>query len=1061
MGKTLGILAALLLSVAFPPHAAAARTWVSRDGKYTVEADLVDVEDGQAVLRRGDGSVLRVPLAKLSLGDVKYVQEAMAAANPAAAAPAPSTPASPATAQPQAAAPAASSGPPVAQFGKGGWQGAADPPSTGFGFSPDHKLEMRIPGYSAGRDLLFPSAPSSFVTLPDQEQKNQLLWDLRRGEMAGRIPRRGGYSQKIALSPDGAHFAMHINDSQAGDLIEIYAFDSGTLVHRMPLGKYPVVQFLDFAGPDRLVSGDSSSKAFLVWDIRSGQQVGRIGAEPSHTAGYMAISPGGSFLALLNDREDCVQIYDTRSGQLAGTLPLAAPDQYGHFRAESLIFSPDGQELAGWFDGSMEKMLACWDMATGKGVVELRFPGDVIRDMGQSRPGRVLEWLADRSGWLLEGIAIVDRKAGRVVWSDPEARSFHQKGPRRIVDAERMLEVVQTGNMVFTLRLEPIPRHDTAAVEAIASQGGEAADVGLPPLTLPDRSAMQTPPAAANGWAYQPDAAALPSEVAARNRFPLDAPWFRIDALRFARADVARVVLGTRFDPKPKGWPDSEQSLAHTFDIYDLKTAKKAFRFVLPFPTEMLDFSPDGKLGLFRRPGTEDRLDIWDLTDSRHVVAMRPYHDQEQSDARKVVWAAFVDATHLLTLSKGSELVCWELPACRAVYCLPLEGQGEGALSANRRVLVGVREGQTHLFDTRTGQSLGTLEPVRAADCQTLRKAQFRHDGRRLAAQFWHKEQCDVAIWDLTGGKFLARVELPRHALEQTWCGDDHLLVEPVPAEQLQPGTVIPCPLVDMARGMVTWNYRLEEGHHLWETPDGRHWFTATPEGMQQSELVAQKLPDPDTDQAIARTELPRPVLERGVRVAVDVVVENTPESSDPRWRDLASLDDSLTEHFTKLLQAQGIQVAADASTRLLVKVDEKNLERGAVLQRGLVGPGQVVILSKPMVYPRIAVLDDRQRPIWTAAEAVTDVDPTVVKPAEMDVTTLLRLERWVKAIRWLRTVTIPVPLLPPEAQIGLGESLLTPAGVRVLRTPPPKSAGTAAAHGVPARCVDFPPTSS
>jgi hypothetical protein len=45
------------------------RTWSDSSGKFKVEAELVKIEDGQVVLRKRDGSVVRVPLDKLSRED--------------------------------------------------------------------------------------------------------------------------------------------------------------------------------------------------------------------------------------------------------------------------------------------------------------------------------------------------------------------------------------------------------------------------------------------------------------------------------------------------------------------------------------------------------------------------------------------------------------------------------------------------------------------------------------------------------------------------------------------------------------------------------------------------------------------------------------------------------------------------------------------------------------------------------------------------------------------------------------------------------------------------------
>jgi hypothetical protein len=57
--------------------AAAARQWTSRDGKFSVEAELLDVKDGKVVLKQKDGSLLTSPLDKLSLADVQYVNEVL------------------------------------------------------------------------------------------------------------------------------------------------------------------------------------------------------------------------------------------------------------------------------------------------------------------------------------------------------------------------------------------------------------------------------------------------------------------------------------------------------------------------------------------------------------------------------------------------------------------------------------------------------------------------------------------------------------------------------------------------------------------------------------------------------------------------------------------------------------------------------------------------------------------------------------------------------------------------------------------------------------------------
>ena len=51
-----------------------ARTWKSKTGKFSVDAELVEVEDGKAVLKRTDGKIVRVPIEKLSAADRRYLE---------------------------------------------------------------------------------------------------------------------------------------------------------------------------------------------------------------------------------------------------------------------------------------------------------------------------------------------------------------------------------------------------------------------------------------------------------------------------------------------------------------------------------------------------------------------------------------------------------------------------------------------------------------------------------------------------------------------------------------------------------------------------------------------------------------------------------------------------------------------------------------------------------------------------------------------------------------------------------------------------------------------------
>jgi hypothetical protein len=53
---------------------AASRTWKSSNGRFSVEAELLDFKDGKAQLKKADGTVIEVPLVSLCEADRRYVK---------------------------------------------------------------------------------------------------------------------------------------------------------------------------------------------------------------------------------------------------------------------------------------------------------------------------------------------------------------------------------------------------------------------------------------------------------------------------------------------------------------------------------------------------------------------------------------------------------------------------------------------------------------------------------------------------------------------------------------------------------------------------------------------------------------------------------------------------------------------------------------------------------------------------------------------------------------------------------------------------------------------------
>lgn len=66
-------LLAAALCVVSSPAFCAPRTWTDKTGKFSVEAELVEVKDGKALLKKADGKVVAVPVDRLSADDRQYL----------------------------------------------------------------------------------------------------------------------------------------------------------------------------------------------------------------------------------------------------------------------------------------------------------------------------------------------------------------------------------------------------------------------------------------------------------------------------------------------------------------------------------------------------------------------------------------------------------------------------------------------------------------------------------------------------------------------------------------------------------------------------------------------------------------------------------------------------------------------------------------------------------------------------------------------------------------------------------------------------------------------------
>lgn len=250
----------LLTGTALLEGTAVGREWVDATGKFKIEAELVSVEEGKALLAKPDGTRVAIPLEKLSEADREFLKKTVPA-NPFEAVP----------------------------------KDPADP----FGPAADsEKPDMAKPDSAKPGAKGFPKLVGPKGDKP--------------GEVR-RFPDQGWAVKSLAFSPDGTILASGKMDRQLHlyDVAEenrIYAndklenLDSVTPVRFTPDGK-------------RLLTGGRSGE-IVIWEVTSNKQLKQIGQFVGHTQEVigLAISPDGK-LAVSGGEDKRMRIWNIEDGR--------------------------------------------------------------------------------------------------------------------------------------------------------------------------------------------------------------------------------------------------------------------------------------------------------------------------------------------------------------------------------------------------------------------------------------------------------------------------------------------------------------------------------------------------------------------------------------------------------------------------------------------------------------------------------------------------------------------------------------------------------------------------
>lgn len=608
------------------------------------------------------------------------------------------------------------------------------------------------------------------------------------------------------------------------------------------------------------------------------------------------------------------------------------------------------------------------------------------------------------------------------------------------------LETFSLGDVKYVREaLEAAGRPIPPALSAPASASGPSATPAEPPKPVPVITDPGGPPLAkANvaAWQVVPDGSedgyGLPPGV----DVAIDAPSMGVtSSVVFPSAPSPFVAVGGDYGQAAR-------------QLWDLRTGQLAGRIDAEIRTSSATaLSPDGKYLAVLNSAKRRQVELWSFSSGRMERAV-----ELPSQNFSLAFLDFAGPSRLIVgPTSGTAYIIYDVATGAEIATIPVKVTFgvQSSISPGGRYLAMCQsnDGRIVFYDTRNGFHAGEVAVPGSGSFVRSRPESltFSPDGRALAALVYREKGCALAVWSLKDGKAVCQPEFPFGAFDLVWCGSGHVMIRPSDVEENL------LPLIDVGLGLVVWRYQVENGTDVWTTPDDRHWFLTAQNALASGELSAMKLPDEQTGQFLAKTEIPKPVVGRGAAVALNVVLEQAPVSIPQGWPELANLERDLKAHYRRLLEKKEVEVSPQRPNRVIVGVQPDNVECEIVLRSFLglpshirsrsysrlpphFGPSTRILLTAPRLIAYVAVVDSEGHFVWGKKQVIenSDVRNQQEKPERMDSLTFLTLERWSEAARWLRSVDIPSPIYHSSVQRGLGESILTPSGARTIRSPSP-----------------------
>lgn len=881
----------------------------------------------------------------------------------------------------------------------GEWRAAPDP-GPDVNKAPSDVALKAVLNLTGNPQIVFPSTPSAFVAVrhgPFTKEIWQVL-DLQTGAVPGAIAGKIPDFRDEALSPDGKFLSGRGRGAQFGTTaINTWSFAAKKFLTPIVVAN-SFVKNHDFVEGNSIISmvhagGDT---LYEVWSPANGQPLGQFQRKGHpdfrHAA---AFSPGRKYLAIFEGgfgQDHKLVILHAVKGEVVGEV--AFPKDYGTIKA--IAFSPDGVEVACYFEHFSQGRLTSWKMDKGEQGVDHSF-AQSVSSLDQKtffHKGPIMEWVPDKSGWLLYGQFWIDYPTGALVHSFPTVEDLRRQ-PHQFVGKDHRVNISAAPGQNGKLWIAALPADVIAAKVKTARAGGGSGPAPLPEAKEGDVAAAKNLdlPGGAVAWSVQPDPApagkALPPLTLRTTLAETAQVIFADNGQAVVLASIVTNALAKNRFLRADRYDVAAGKMVGETALFPAVDAGNQPRVVMPGSAPPVyaaaEVSPDGSVLAVRAHKDDPALHFWNLQDGKRLSGWIPYDDD------KVEWFRFIDAQRVLTMSGKGKLALWQVADGKALY-VGNGYRGTPELSGGRKFVAVLGPTALEILDTASGARRGLLAAPDGG-IQSCAALAFSHDGKALAAIIFNAKGTQIARWSLANGAADGLMVAPVAAAPLQWCGPKHVLAN--------------AHLFDLDFKNAIAFYGLPgKGKPVGASPDGRFWFTSE-SGKDKTLLAAFTVPDPQAADISAQAAAGKvaPLIPPGSAVRVNV------SSNNERFR--ASVEQSLNNRLVAMgykIGAGGVTVSVNTNVGATGKVIEYEVRKASKFGPGPpigfgIG-GDIVKVQEQQVTCQSLIVDQQGMALHKAEQIIPM--PRSIRFQGNDIQTELVEAMWNQAIGWGNQAPMP-----------------------------------------------------